>query len=176
MEQPITTPITTKITTTKTTTINTLKEEYVAAFATWEYTRWLVASSCFFMVPSVYAYYNQLYFNSYVLLLTSLISANYWRNATYSWRRTADLIFAKVSFCVFLVGWITHVAEYNMVLVGVFCAGCMGASYDLSVRLREKQSPHWYKYHMAYHLSTMVSQLIVLNTILRRRYSEEDII
>lgn len=148
------------------------KEEYVAAFATWEYTRWLVASSCFFMVPSAYAYYNHLYFNSYVLLLTSIISANYWRKATYSWRRTAGLIFAKVSFCIFLANWITHVTDYNMWLVGAFCSGCMATSYQLSCGLREKKSPHWYKCHVAYHLSTMVSQLIVLDTMLRTRSGE----
>jgi hypothetical protein len=150
------------------------KEEYVAAFATWEYTRWLVVSSCFFMVPSAYAYYNQLYFNSYVLLLTSLISANYWRKATYSWRRSADLIFAKISFFIFLVGWVAHVTNYNMVLVGVFCASCMGASYEKSVGLREKKSPHWYKYHVGYHFSTMVSQLIVLNAMIN--YVDKDVV
>jgi hypothetical protein len=155
-----------------TTTINTLKEEYVAAFATWEYTRWLVASSFFFMVPSGYAYYNQFYFNSYVLLLTSLISANYWRNATYSWRRTVDLIFAKVSFCIFLVDWIKHVTNYNMMLVGVFCAGCMGASYYLAGRLSKQKNANWYKYHAAFHFSTMISQLIVLNTMLRTKSKE----
>ena len=150
------------------------KEEYVAAFATWEYTRWLVASSCFFMVPSAYAYYNQFYFNSYVLLLTSLISANYWRKATYSWRRTADLIFAKVSFCVFLVHWLTHVNNYNMCLVGFFCVGCMAGSYEWSVGLRKQTSPHWYKFHVAFHFSTMVSQLIVLNTMIN--YLENDVV
>ena len=157
-------------------TIETIltKEEYVAAFATWEYTRWLVASSCFFMVPSAYAYYNQFYFNSYVLLLTSLISANYWRKATYSWRRTADLIFAKVSFCVFLVHWLTHVNNYNMCLVGFFCVGCMAGSYKWSVGLRKQTSPHWYKYHVAFHFSTMVSQLIVLNTMIN--YLENDVV
>ena len=157
-------------------TIETIltKEEYVAAFATWEYTRWLVASSCFFMVPSAYAYYNQFYFNSYVLFITSLISANYWRKATYSWRRSTDLIFAKVSFCVFLAHWLTHVNNYNMCLVGCVCVGCMAKSYQLSCGLRKQKSPHWYKYHAAFHFSTMVSQLIVLNTMIN--YLENDVV
>ncbi len=53
-----------------------------------------------------------------------------------------------------------------MCLVGVFCVGYMGTSYDLSDRLREKKSQHWYKFHAGFHFSTMVSQLIVLNTMI----------
>lgn len=47
---------------------------------------WLVVSSFFFTVPSIY-YYNQLYSYYILLLFTSIISANFWRKVTYSWRK-----------------------------------------------------------------------------------------
>lgn len=45
--------------------------------AEWNETKWLVLSSSLFMIPSIYGYYKQLYLHSLLLLLTSLISANY---------------------------------------------------------------------------------------------------
>jgi hypothetical protein len=47
----------------------------------------------------------------------------------------------------------------------------MGASYDLSARLREEKSESWYKYHVAFHFSTMMSQMFVLKGIIN--YVEE---
>lgn len=43
----------------------------------WEHSKWLVVSSFFFMIPSAYAFVNQLYAYSVLLGFTSLISANY---------------------------------------------------------------------------------------------------
>ena len=62
--------------------MNPTNEKYIA---TWEHSKWLVASSFFFMIPAGYACMNQLYFYCVLLGFTSLISANYWRKATYSW-------------------------------------------------------------------------------------------
>lgn len=47
--------------------------------AEWKHSRWLVLSSGFFVIPSIYSYYIKFYGFSILLLLTSLISANYWR-------------------------------------------------------------------------------------------------
>ena len=68
--------------------------------AYWEETKWLVLSSYFFIIPSYYAYINKLYLHSIILFLTSVISVNYWKKATYSWRRNMDLIFSKFSFII----------------------------------------------------------------------------
>ena len=55
--------------------------------AKWKHAKWLVLSSLLFTIPSFYAYHNKLYFYSTLLFFISLISVNYWRKATYSWRR-----------------------------------------------------------------------------------------
>jgi hypothetical protein len=78
--------------------------------ACWQHTKWLFLSSFFFTIPAIYAYINNLYFHSILLLFTSLISANYWRKATYSWRRNMDLIFAKFSFIVIGGNYMIHKA------------------------------------------------------------------
>ena len=78
-------------------------EKYIAY---WDHTKWLVISSFFFIFPSFYSLLHSLYFHSALLLLTTLISANYWRKATFSWRRNMDLIFSKVS------GWVAIPIKY----------------------------------------------------------------
>jgi len=43
----------------------------------------LVISSTFFLVPCIYTIYNSMHFFTVLLILTSGISANYWRKAIY---------------------------------------------------------------------------------------------
>ena len=73
--------------------------KYVAPY---EETRWIMMSSLFFLVPSTYGYKNEQYFMSTTLMLASLFSVNYWRHPTYSWRRIADRISAKMAFMICL--------------------------------------------------------------------------
>lgn len=61
-----------------------------------EHSQWLVLSSCSFILPAIYAIYYHLYFLSCVLIITTLVSAAFWINAIYSWRRTLDLIISKM--------------------------------------------------------------------------------
>ena len=86
--------------------------------AEWKHSRWLVVSSSFFLIPSLYGYYIKFYGFSILLLLTSLISANYWRKATYSWRRTTDLIFAKISFVIFVSNGLIYVRNIPYLITG----------------------------------------------------------
>ena len=63
----------------------------------------LTTSSFFFSVPGLYSYmFYGLYYPPLLLLTTSLISANYWRNALDDWRRYLDIYFARVSFSYFV--------------------------------------------------------------------------
>ena len=61
-------------------------------------TRWLTLSSLLFLGPSVYGYTEEQYFLAVIALATSLCSVNFWRDATYSYRRSMDCIMAKISF------------------------------------------------------------------------------
>ena len=56
----------------------------------WNESKYLVFSSLCFLVPCIYSYVHALYFYCFVLLATSMISANYWRDATRSYRRDMD--------------------------------------------------------------------------------------
>ncbi len=139
-----------------------LPEKYVAP---WPQTKWLVLSSGFFLLPAGYAYLQRLNSFSLLLVATSLISANYWRKATYSWRRQMDLLFAKYSFAVFVGNGIVYVRQvefavpaYSGLLLILYC-------YYRSSQKWTLQEESWYRYHFCFHLLMACEQWIILRSM-----------
>ena len=122
-------------------------------------------SSFFFLIPSIYAYVNSLYFFFILSLFTSLISANYWRNPINSWRRNMDLIFSKIAFVIFLPNAIIYVSYTPYLITGYFGLVILLYCFYLSEKLFKLQNNNWYKYHMLFHFIVMYEQLIVLRSI-----------
>ena len=145
---------------------NIKDEIYVA---NWEHTKWLVLSSFFFMVPAIYAFINNLYSYFIILFLTSLISANYWRKATYSWRRDLDLIFAKVSFIIFFANGIFYVRTMHHVIPGYTGVIVLIYFYYLSSRLHKLKINNWYKCHFVFHFIMTCEQIIIIDSILKNK-------
>jgi len=143
-------------------TINPTNEIYIAS---WEHSKWLVLSSFFFTFPSIYAYINNLYYYSILLVFTSLISANYWRKATYSIRRNLDLFFAKLSFIIFLSNGIVYVKCVPYVITGYSGLILLLYCYYLSGKLLNIGNENWYKYHFIFHLIMAYEQFIILDSI-----------
>ena len=144
-------------------------ERYIAH---WDQTKWLVLSSFFFIIPAKYAYVNNLHSYSIILLFTSLISANYWRKATYSWRRNMDLMFAKVSFSIFVSNGIFYVRTLNYVIPGYTGLIVLLYFYYLSTKLLQMKNNNWYKYHFGFHLIMTFEQIIIIDSILKSRCLE----
>ena len=145
---------------------NIKDEMYIAC---WQHTKWLFLSSFFFTIPAIYAYINNLYFHSILLLFTSLISANYWRKATYSWRRNMDLIFAKFSFIVFASNGIYYVRTFYYLIPGYAGAIFLLYCYNLSGKLFELKNDDWYKYHFLFHFIMTYEQLIIIDSIVKNQ-------
>lgn len=133
--------------------------------ASWEHSKYVTASSFFFIFPAMYAYYNSQYFYSTFLLATTIISANYWRKATYSWRRNADLVFAKISFTVFVTNGIIHVNYVPYVITGYTGLCVLAYCYYLSGKLFEQKNNNWWKYHVLFHFIMMYEQFIILDNM-----------
>jgi hypothetical protein len=135
--------------------------------AEWNHSKWLVLSSGFFVIPSVYSYYIEFYGFSILLLLTSLVSANYWRKATYSWRRTTDLVFAKISFTIFVSNGLIYVRNIPYIITGYSGLVLLIYCYYLSDTLSKMKNEDWFKYHMLFHLIMTYEQLIIIDSIRR---------
>lgn len=124
----------------------------------------IVLSSFFFIIPSIYAYINNLYYYSVLLIFTSLISANYWKKATYSWRRNLDLCFSKISFCVFISSGVIYIK--TSLVHGFSVLFVLLYLYYLSGKLLKSGNNNWYKYHFLFHLIITYEQIIILNAII----------
>jgi len=145
------------------------QETYIAK---WDHSKWLVLSSFFFTAPAIYAYRNNLYSYSILLLFTSLISANYWRKATYSWRRNLDLIFAKISFTTFVSRGVIYVTYVPYLLTGYSGMIMLLYCYYLSDKNFKLKNDSWYKYHMLFHFIMMYEMFIILHSILVKHECE----
>jgi len=130
--------------------------------------KWLVLSSLFFTIPSVYAFAHKMYLFSILLAMTSIVSANYWRKATYSWRRNMDLVFAKISFVVFVFKGVQNVNGVSFMVFGYGGLVVLLYCYYLSEKLFAMKNEKWYKFHMVFHFIMMCEQLIILKSIVSK--------
>ena len=123
----------------------------------------LVISSCFFMIPGIYAFINDVPTLGLLSCITTIISINYWRDAVDGWRRHTDLVIAKVSFCIYFIIGVIHVRDWHILIVGWPNTALILGSYFYSNSLWNKGSPHWIYCHMAFHLFVSIGQLIVVH-------------
>jgi hypothetical protein len=132
---------------------------------TWKYTKWLVATSLGFMIPAIYGYINQSPGLSGVLVVTSLVSANYWRNAiTGSFRYKADLIVAKIAYGIFFINGHKYIRYMPYMITGYIGIISTGYCYYMSGKLSSANDPNWYKYHIAFHLLLIYGQWIIIDS------------
>jgi len=81
-----------------------------------------------------------------------------------------DLIFAKISFFVFLSNRIVYVRKLYYVIPG--CSGLLVFlyCYYLSGKLLELKNNNWYKYHLFFHFIITYEQMIIIASILNHRH------
>jgi hypothetical protein len=118
--------------------------------------------------PSTYGYKNEQYFMSTTLMLASIFSVNYWRRPTYSWRRIADRMYAKMAFIICFVNGIRYsyldpliITEWVAFLIFLYL-------YYMSNKYCNKNTVDtcWWKYHLMFHLFSAYSQLIIIHSMI----------
>jgi hypothetical protein len=140
--------------------------DHTRIVAEWKESKYIVLSSSFFMAPAIYGFYNNLYLLPVVLVLTTFFSMNYWRRATYSWRRIADRTFAKIAFAFFFINGIRHVTYRPYLITGHTATTILLYCYYMSNKYHHL--PIWWKYHMVFHLMLTYNQFLVINSIVTK--------
>ena len=130
--------------------------------ATWNESRWLLGSSCAFLIPAIYAYRIECYVHSVLSAATFLLSVNYWRKAMYDWRRLVDMVFARIGFAVFALTGLYYIdhpvsihLSYAVIGGGLYCL-------TTSEQLYIVNHPRWVNYHMVFHALISFEQLYVI--------------
>lgn len=131
--------------------------------AKWHQTKWLVGSSCTFLIPSLYVYRkNKCY--SLILVGTSLFSINHWRKAENGLRRLLDIIYASFSFTTFLILGINVLQNrwygYTGLAAIFYC-------YKMSHHVYQMKGPNsnWYIYHFFFHVLMTLELLLTFRKI-----------
>lgn len=144
----------------------TTQENKEIFIAEWEISKWIVLSSSFLLIPPFYSFINGLHLYGFALLFSSLISMNFWRRATYSWRRTLDLVYCKGLFILFLGTGLIYVKGFFPLIAGYSGLFLITMCYNLSCVNYTLKTNSWYMYHMAFHFFLMVEQLLILYCVL----------
>jgi len=121
---------------------------------------YIVASSSFFLVPAAYGFKNKLIFLPFLLTVLSFFSMNFWRHATYSWRRVLDHVTARLVFTIFFLKG-EHVKNKFFIFTGHTATVLLLYCYYRSFQ----NPPNWWKYHMAFHFLTAYNLLIVMDSL-----------
>jgi hypothetical protein len=141
--------------------------------SSWDSSKLLTASSFFFTIPGIYSYihYN-LICSPLLLFTTSIISANYWRNALDDWRRQLDLYFSKIAFCCFTYNTLKYVPEQTLITIGLPNLYGLGYCFYKSNTCYKEEKKCWKYYHFGFH-SLMTFQLFITMTYMGKHYMKQ---
>lgn len=140
--------------------------------AYWNQSKWLVLSSGYFLIPAMYAFYYEEYFYSNLLSIVSIVSMNYWRDATDSYRRTLDIVSARTSFLLFFYNGVKYTTNPQIKKVGYLNLCLILYFFYRSHKLYSMNSMDWVTSHMLFHLFIAVNQLLVLDSMFFDDYCE----
>tara|TARA_B100001287_G_scaffold271541_1_gene271975 strand:+ start:1456 stop:1884 length:429 start_codon:yes stop_codon:yes gene_type:complete len=133
--------------------------------APWDQTKWIVASSSTFLIPSIYAYYKHIYYLSFISIITSFFSINFWRNATYSLRRKIDIVNATFAFIVFSLHgfyYINNKLHIAICYPGFFLSIYL---YYCSNKFFYIKNAKWVTYHVLFHLVMTIEKMFIIYNI-----------
>jgi hypothetical protein len=127
--------------------------------------KYIVFSSLFFLYPTYTAIKRELYFYACLLFLTSVFSINYWRHATYSWRRNLDLIWAKFIFTLFISYGIYYIRDPFTMFIFYYNIHLLVYCYNQACKYHEQKNICWIIFHVLFHMFSMIDLNIVVITL-----------
>ena len=118
-----------------------------------EHTKLICWSSCLFFICSLFSFYKQQYLDGCLLLFGFMISINYWRKPTYSWRRTFDLFYQKGLVIFFFISAIIYINNINQLTL-LLGSGIFILIFYIfaSLYFIEKQD-NWIYFYICFHIT-----------------------
>lgn len=130
----------------------------------------LTTSSLLFGLPGIYCYMNYgLIYSPLLITTTSLVSANYWRDALDDWRRKLDIYLARITFMYFLGSSIYHVPPKLNIIIGIPSLSGILYCYHKSHDEYDKGRYIWRYWHLGFH-SIVACQMFLTMTYMGKNY------
>ena len=105
---------------------------------------------------------------SVVFIITSIISINYWRDATRGWRRNTDLLFAKFSVLSASYYFICYVTYTPYLIIIYTSFPIMLYVYGEATKRITENNPNWVYYHVLFHIFLTIIGSVLLEGIQMR--------
>ena len=121
--------------------------------------KWLVLSSCTFLIPAVRAFHHSFYLYSMISLCTTLFSINHWRRAECGLRRRMDRVVARGAFIVYVFTGYMHLNPLDSSV----CLFPICLCYWLACVLSYNNYSCWVVMHFLFHLCTTIAKLNIIN-------------
>ena len=137
-----------------------------------EETKWLVMSSCTFLIPATYAFASSLYLYGCVSLFTMLFSINHWRDAEDGIRRAVDCYAAYICFVVFVISGFMYCRGILFYIAGAIII-IITTLFLISDYLSIQGHNRWYFVHMLFHLFVIIGECLIIYCIVQS-YEECD--
>ena len=133
------------------------REEIIA---TWEESKWLVLSSMYLFPSILLNCYKRFYFLFFILSVNTFASILFWQNATYSYRRTFDILWSKFSFAYYFYLSVIYL-ENSVAYIWIPNTGFIIYFYNKSNSCYENNEKIWLNYHMIFHFLVGVQSFII---------------
>lgn len=143
-------------------TIAIITDEFPKPFSM---TKWLVLSSCFFLIPATYALQNAIYLYGFVSVSTTICSINHWRCAEDGLRRKVDKIVAMMAFIIYF----STGCVYFPIYISVVTFATIALSFMISNHLSKNHDPYWVLAHVFFHASVTITKIIIIYHILNNK-------
>ena len=134
-----------------------------------DHAKYVTCSSFLFFIPAIYAFIKKQYLLSVSLFAAGIMSVYHWRYPIYSYRRIADNIAAKIAFLIVCInGFYLYPVFFIYKLIClrlVFYCYCMSDKYcNCNIHINDT-NPCWWKYHVAFHICCVCSQMLIIYCI-----------
>ena len=126
----------------------------------WSESKWLVGTSILMIVPVIV--FNDYYYNTTFAVFTAIVSINYWRHASYSWRRTADFVVANMAGALMLINGIMYIRYIPYIFISIYGLIILLYSFCLSFIHSSNNNSNWWKYHVLFHIIS-ICELFIRN-------------
>jgi hypothetical protein len=128
----------------------------------------LCGSSTLFLIPAAFSWYIGRPILAVLLVITTAISILFWHDPRPSWRRNLDHVWATGMFWSYLALAAYRADTFEVLVVGVTSVVVAMASFVLSCRC----GPHWYWYHVLFHVALTVCMFVsVGGDVLGRKFA-----
>lgn len=125
---------------------------------------YLVISSTFFLMPTLYGLYRRHTILPIVSLLAMIASINYWLDTTNEHKKNIDLISSKCCCLIYFIYGYQIIKSIPMRFIGYTNIFIVLSTYNAScIMYNIENSNKWISFHIMFHFMASIAKMFILS-------------